>query len=110
MNDTNNDPTGNNRTTVAQAYKFVLDNIGIDRESGRLWSDYINFLKSTPGIIGGSSWQDQNKSDQLRQVYHRAVSTPMTTVNQLWKDYDQFEQTLNKGTVSTIPISSLAKY
>ena len=105
MNDTNNDPTGNNRTTVSQAYKFVMDNIGIDRDSGRLWLDYIQFLKSTPGIIGGNSWQDQNKSDTLRQVYHRAISVPTTTVNQLWKDYDQFEQSLNKGTVSSVYIT-----
>jgi cleavage stimulation factor subunit 3 len=107
MNDTNNDPTGNNRTTVTSAYKFVLDNIGIDRESGQLWVDYIQFLKSTPGVIGGNQWQDQNKSDTLRQVYHRAISTPTTTVNQLWKEYDQFEQTVNKGTVSNLQATSV---
>jgi cleavage stimulation factor subunit 3 len=105
MNDTNNDPTGNSRTLVTQAYEFLLSNVGIDRESGRIWLDYIQFLKTVPGVIGGSSWQDQHKSDQLRKAYHRAISTPMTTVNQLWKDYDQFEQTVNKGTVSNIHIA-----
>ena len=29
MNDLRNDATGNNRTTVSQAYDFVLNNIGI---------------------------------------------------------------------------------
>lgn len=108
MNDTNNDPTGNKRTLVAEAYKFVLDNVGIDRESGQLWLEYIQFLKTTPGTIGGTTWQDQNKSDKLRGAYHRAISTPMTTVNQLWKDYDQFEQTVNKGTVSNAHVMSCA--
>ena len=102
MNDLTNDPTGNARTVVNQAYDFVLSNVGIDRESGRIWQDYIQFLKNVPGQLGGSSWQDQQKSDNLRRAFHRAISTPMTTVNPLWKDYDQFENTLNKATVSTI--------
>jgi cleavage stimulation factor subunit 3 len=102
MNDLTNDPTGNARTVVLQAYDFVLNNVGIDRESGRIWQDYIQFLKSVPGQLGGNSWQDQQKSDNLRKAFHRAISTPMTTVNPLWKDYDQFENTLNKATVSNI--------
>lgn len=107
MNDLNNDPTGNHRVLVQQAYDFVLNNVGIDRESGRIWQDYIQFLKNWPGQLGGSNWQDQHKSDQLRRAYHRAIATPMTTVNQLWKDYDQFENTLNKGTVSNILVTSM---
>jgi cleavage stimulation factor subunit 3 len=102
MNDLTNDPTGNARTVVREAYDFVLNNIGIDRDSGRIWQDYIQFLKSVPGQLGGGSWQDQQKADNLRKAFHRAISTPMTTVNPLWKDYDQFENTLNKATVSNI--------
>jgi cleavage stimulation factor subunit 3 len=100
--DLTNDPTGNARTTVSQAYDFVLNNIGIDRNSGQLWSDYIQFLKGTPGQIGGQGWQDQQKADNLRKAFRRAISTPMTTVNNLWKDYDQFENTQNRATVSYI--------
>ncbi|RAL59998.1 hypothetical protein DID88_000624 [Monilinia fructigena] len=98
MNDLNVDPSGSARATVSQAYDFVLANIGIDRDSGKIWQDYIQFIRSAPGSIGGSSWQDQQKMDQLRKVYQRAICVPMSNVNELWKQYDQFEMGLNKMT------------
>jgi cleavage stimulation factor subunit 3 len=100
MNDLTSDITGNARATVSQAYDFVLANIGIDRDSGRIWQEYIQFIRSAPGQIGGSSWQDQQKMDQLRKAYQRAICVPMSSVNNLWKEYDQFELSLNKITVS----------
>ena len=66
-NDLMNDVSGAARTVVSQAYDFVLANIGIDSQAGRIWQDYIQFIRSAPGQIGGSSWQDQQKMDQLRK-------------------------------------------
>ena len=100
VNDLNNDPTGNARTTVSQAYDFVLANIGIDRESGNIWQEYIQFIRGIPGQLGGSSWQDQQKMDNLRKAYQKAVCVPMSNVASLWKEYDQLEMTFNKATVS----------
>ena len=99
-NDLTNDVSGTARATVSQAYDFVLTNIGMDREAGRIWHEYIQFIKSAPGQVGGTTWQDQQKMDQLRKAYQRAVCVPMTNVNTLWKEYDQFEMSLNKITVS----------
>ena len=99
-NDLTTDVTGTARTTVTQAYEFVLANIGIDRDSGRIWQEYIQFVRSAPGQIGGTSWQDQQKMDQLRKAYQRSIVVPMSSVNGLWKEYDQFEMSLNKMTVS----------
>lgn len=97
-NDLNNDPSGQARRTVTQSYEFVIDNIGVDRDSGDVWLDYVQFIKNGPGQIGGTGWQDQQKMDQLRKVYHRAINIPMSSVNGLWKEYDQFEMGLNKAT------------
>lgn len=99
-NDLTNDATGVARTTITQSYDFVLNNIGIDKDSGRLWQEYIQFVRGAPGQIGGSSWQDQQKMDQLRKAYQRAISVPMSSLNALWKEYDQFEMSLNKITAS----------
>lgn len=99
-NDLTNDVSGTARATVSQAYDFVLANIGMDREAGRIWQEYIQFIKSAPGQVGGTTWQDQQKMDQLRKAYQRAVCVPMANVNTLWKEYDQFEMSLNKITVS----------
>ncbi|OWP04685.1 hypothetical protein B2J93_5704 [Marssonina coronariae] len=97
-NDLTNDTNGAARATVAQSYDFVLANIGIDKDSGRIWQEYIHFVRGAPGQIGGSSWQDQQKMDQLRKAYQRAINVPMSSLNGLWKEYDQFEMSLNKIT------------
>ncbi|KAG9232998.1 hypothetical protein BJ875DRAFT_485530 [Amylocarpus encephaloides] len=98
VNDLLNDLSGSARATISQAYDFVLANIGMDRDSGRIWQEYIQFIRSAPGQIGGTSWQDQQKMDQLRKAYQRAICVPMSNVNNLWKEYDQFEMGLNKLT------------
>ncbi|KAI9822453.1 MAG: Cleavage stimulation factor subunit 3 [Pycnora praestabilis] len=92
------DATSNARTIVNEAYEFVLQNIGVDKDSGAIWQDYVQFIRSYPGNIGGNSWQDQQKMDLLRKAYQRAICVPMQAVNTLWKEYDTFELGLNKMT------------
>jgi cleavage stimulation factor subunit 3 len=104
-NDLTNDVTGTARATISQAYDFVLASIGGDKDSGKIWQEYIQFIRSAPGQMGGSGWQDQQKMDQLRKAYQRAVTVPMSALNGLWKEYDQFEMGLNKITVSLLMIS-----
>ncbi|KAK1585164.1 mRNA 3'-end-processing protein RNA14 [Colletotrichum navitas] len=96
--DLTNDPNGEARRILSMSYDFVIGSVGIDRDSGQLWKDYIQFIKSGPGQVGGSGWQDQQKMDQLRKAYHRAITVPMSALTDLWKDYDQFEMSLNKTT------------
>ncbi|KAF3483810.1 mRNA 3'-end-processing protein rna14 [Arthroderma uncinatum] len=89
---------GDARRTISSAYDLALQHIGIDKDSGNIWVDYIQFLRSGPGNIGGSGWQDQQKMDLLRKAYQRAICIPTQAVNTLWKEYDQFEMGLNKLT------------
>ncbi|KAK4192213.1 hypothetical protein QBC35DRAFT_243635 [Podospora australis] len=93
-----NDVSGTARNVVTQAYEFVLDKVGLDKDSGRIWADYLQFLKTGPGTVGGKEWQDQQKMDQMRKTYQRAICVPIANVNTLWKEYDQFEMGLNKLT------------
>ncbi|KAF2263505.1 hypothetical protein CC78DRAFT_533930 [Lojkania enalia] len=97
-NNVTTDQTGNARSIITQVYEFVLDNVGIDINSGKIWLDYIEFIKSGPGVVGGTSWQDGQKVDQLRKVYQRAVSIPTTATLEIWREYDKFEMSLNKVT------------
>jgi cleavage stimulation factor subunit 3 len=34
--------------------------------------------------------------DLLRKVYQRAIENPMHNLESIWKEYDQFENSLNK--------------
>lgn len=102
VHNTVTDTSGTARQTIHQAYQFALDHVGIDKEAGRLWQEYIQFLKSWPGTVGGSNWQDQQKMDELRKAYQRAICIPNQAVTAIWKEYDQFENGLNKVTVSSM--------
>ncbi|KAI9707545.1 MAG: mRNA 3'-end-processing protein rna14 [Candelina mexicana] len=97
-NNLTTDTAGTARQIVSQAYDFVLQNIGGDKDSGSIWQDYVQFIRTGPGIIGGGNWQDQQKMDLLRKTYQRAICVPTQAVNTLWKEYDSFEMGLNKTT------------
>jgi cleavage stimulation factor subunit 3 len=93
------DQSGQNRQIVTAAYEFVLEQVGIDVTAGKLWIDYIEMLKTGPGMLGGTSWQDMQKMDTLRKVYQRAVSIPHSATLDIWREYDKFEMGFNKATV-----------
>ncbi|KAK2800190.1 mRNA 3'-end-processing protein rna14 [Onygenales sp. PD_10] len=97
-NNLTTDTTGQARGIISSAYDFALQNIGVDKDSAPVWVDYIQFIRSGPGNIGGSGWQDQQKMDLLRKAYQRAICVPTQAVNNFWKEYDQFEMGLNKLT------------
>ncbi|CAG7989791.1 unnamed protein product [Penicillium olsonii] len=92
------DASGQARKTISSAYDLAIQYVGMDKDSGSIWTDYIEFIRSGPGSVGGSGWQDQQKMDLLRKAYQRAISVPTQAVNTMWKEYDQFEMGLNKLT------------
>jgi cleavage stimulation factor subunit 3 len=85
-----------NYKIINDVFQFALKTIGIDKDAGKVWQDYITFLKSGPGTLGGGSWQDGAKADQIRSAYQRAIAVPTEAVTQLWRDYDSFETSLSK--------------
>lgn len=36
----------NARQTIKKAYEFALNHVGQDKDSGEIWRDYIDFLKT----------------------------------------------------------------
>lgn len=97
------DTTGQSRRIISSAYDLALQYVGVDKDSGSIWTDYVQFIRSGPGNVGGSGWQDQQKMDLLRKAYQKAICVPTQAVNNLWKEYDQFEMGLNKLTVNRMP-------
>ena len=93
------DTSGSARGVITQAYDFALKNIGMDKDSGKLWQDYIQFIRSSPGVIGGMNWQDQQKVDTMRKVYQRGISVPTQATQALWKEYDAFERSADPKNV-----------
>ena len=96
------DPNGDNRRVCASAFEFVLGGVGIDKDAGPVWLEYIAFIKSGPGQPGGNNWEDQQKMDELRKAFQRAVCLPTQSIGTLWSEYSNFEMGLNKMTVREI--------
>ncbi|KAK5685897.1 mRNA 3'-end-processing protein rna14 [Elasticomyces elasticus] len=90
------DPDGQNRSTILAGFTAVLEAVGQDPESHNLWREYIDFIKSGPGVLGGEGWQDKQKVDQLRAAYQQAVKVPSGGVMAVWKEYDGFEMGVDK--------------
>ncbi|KAG9027591.1 mRNA 3'-end-processing protein rna14 [Tulasnella sp. JGI-2019a] len=84
------------RDTVRQAYEFALSHVGHDTDSGQIWKDYLDFLKNA--LDSRTTWDAQQRMDALRSVYHRAVVVPLDNVEVLWRELDQYENSLNKIT------------
>lgn len=95
---------------IHAAYEAVINAVGIDKDAGKIWQDYVQFIKSGPGVLGGSNWQDQQKMDLLRKVYQRAICIPTQAVESLWREYNGFEMSLNKLTVRESCGSCLAQH
>ncbi|KAG9126214.1 mRNA 3'-end-processing protein rna14, partial [Ceratobasidium sp. 392] len=87
------------REVVKKAYEFALLHIGHDRSAGDIWREYIDFAKAGEAK---TTWEEQQKMDMLRRLYHRAVVIPLENVEQLWRELDQFENGLNKITVRCV--------
>ncbi|RDB20367.1 mRNA 3'-end-processing protein RNA14 [Hypsizygus marmoreus] len=83
------------RDTVRKSYEFALNHVGQDKDSGEIWRDYIQFLRSGETT---TTWEEQQKMDALRKVYHRAVQIPLDNVEGLWQELEAFETNLNKIT------------
>ncbi|ETS59675.1 hypothetical protein PaG_06607 [Moesziomyces aphidis] len=83
------------RRVLEGAYEFALRFIGNDKEAGPIWTDYIALIKEREARGG---WKEGQKMDDLRRVYQRAVSVPLSNIEAIWKDYDAYENGLNKLT------------
>ncbi|TFK35087.1 hypothetical protein BDQ12DRAFT_706778 [Crucibulum laeve] len=83
------------RDIVRKSYEFALNHVGQDKDSGEIWSEYIQFLKAGETT---TTWEEQQKMDALRKVYHRAVQIPLDNVERLWQELETFETNLNRIT------------
>ncbi|MCO5588091.1 hypothetical protein L7F22_042046 [Adiantum nelumboides] len=83
------------RKVIEGAYEFALRFIGQSRDSGEVWRDYINLLKERET---SNQWQAGQKMDDIRRAYQRAVAVPLAIVEQIWREYDAYENGLNRIT------------
>ncbi|PRP86401.1 hypothetical protein PROFUN_05320 [Planoprotostelium fungivorum] len=78
---------------ATKAYEAALDRLGGDIASTPIWIDYLNFINEQPTK---NQLDEGQKNSQLRRIYQRAIEVPMHKLEDIWKQYDAFENGLNK--------------
>ncbi|KAG6552890.1 hypothetical protein Mapa_005545 [Marchantia paleacea] len=90
-----NDNRGNEgREEMKKAYEFMLGHLGVDIAAGPVWMEYISFLKAAPAL---TPQEESQRMTSIRKAYQKAVLTPIHLVEQLWKDYESFENSVSRA-------------
>lgn len=87
------------RNHVLRAYQRAVDQVGLDISSYPIWFEYVKLVKelgNTPNVVDQSQFMEM-----ARKIYARALQHPMHGLDVLWKDYEVWEYSLNKLTVSS---------
>lgn len=86
---------------IRKAFDFMLGYVGADMASGPVWMEYITFLKSLPAQ---TAQEESIRMTAIRKTYQKAIITPTHHVEQLWREYENFENSVSrqlaKGLVS----------
>ncbi|RXH89167.1 hypothetical protein DVH24_031524 [Malus domestica] len=76
-----------------KAFDFMLSYVGADIASGPVWMEYLTFLKSLPAL---NTQEESQRMTAVRKVYQKAIVTPTHHIEQLWKDYENFENSVSR--------------
>ncbi|GLT27717.1 hypothetical protein SLA2020_026950 [Shorea laevis] len=76
-----------------KAFDFMLNYVGVDIASGPVWMEYITFLKLLPAT---SPQEESQRMTAVRKAYQKAILTPTHLIEQLWKEYENFENSVSR--------------
>ncbi|XP_039053919.1 cleavage stimulation factor subunit 77-like isoform X2 [Hibiscus syriacus] len=76
-----------------KAFDFMLSYVGADIASGPVLMEYIAFLKSLPA---SNLQEESQRMTAVRKAYQRVIVTPTQHIEQLWKDYENFENSVSR--------------
>ncbi|KAM7273744.1 hypothetical protein ACFE04_028408 [Oxalis oulophora] len=76
-----------------KAFDFMLSYVGSDIGSGPVWMEYINFLKSLPAM---HPQEESQRMIAVRKVYQRAIVAPTHHLEQIWREYEMYENSVSR--------------
>ena len=125
------------REKVTQAYETALEvGAGFAQNNHLIWKRYVNFVKSwtepvnySAAALSLASWMPQGSPPvlppadpahdhsssqkqlaQLRTIYQRGVTHPMTGLDQFWQEYEAFERSHSDSLGTILVAEWLPKY
>jgi len=82
------------RDEMRKAFEFMLSHIGFDITAGPVWLEYISFLKAAPAL---TPQEESQRMTAVRKAYQKAVLAPVHLVEQIWKEYENFENSVSRA-------------
>lgn len=79
----------------------------MDISSTQIWQDFLTFLR---GAKAGNHFEEGNNMTAIRKLCQRATENPMHNLESIWKEYDQFENGLNKILAKALLAEQSPKY
>lgn len=92
---------------MSKAYEFALEKMGIDNLSYPLWADYVYFLKSCEAV---GSYAENQKITATRKIYQKGIGTPFAGIENFWKDYIVFEQSIHQRIAEKMQVERGKEY
>jgi len=89
----NSDQYSNTRKTYESAFETAIENIGFSLDANIIWRKYIDFVLEWPDAREIDSGK---KLTALRDLYQRAVSSPMDHLDSFWREYEEWEMKAGK--------------
>ena len=83
---------------IRGALEFAVGRLGEEYGAGPLWVDYITFLKTAqPAVLHPDSLNAESaRMGDVRKAYQRALVCPHNGLEQLWREYDGWENSLSR--------------
>ncbi|KAL1557973.1 Cleavage stimulation factor subunit 77 [Salvia divinorum] len=90
-----------------KAFEFMLNYVGSDIASGPVWMEYVAYLKSLPAQ---TTLEESQRMTTIRKIYQRAIVMPTHHVEQLWRDYENFENSVSRALAKGLVTEYQPKY
>jgi len=100
------------RKATIDAYELAISHASFVYNNHVLWKQYLQYVKSwipNPAITTDHGLA-QKQMLQLRSLYQRLVTHPMTGLDQLWQEYETFERSQNEHLATALIDEFKPKY
>jgi hypothetical protein len=126
------------RDVVVKAYETAIDRgAGFSTNNHLIWRRYVNYVKSWTDVVNYTAYAHtllqwhtsgsptpalpppdpaydqsttQKQLSQLRSIYQRGITHPMTGLDQYWQEYEMFERSHSEALGSVMIAEWLPRY
>ena len=100
------------RQATVDAYEVAVSYASFVNNNHLLWKQYLSYVKSWTSSAAAATDHSlaQKQMVQLRSIYQRLVTHPMTGLDQLWQEYEAFERGQSEQLAAALIAEFAPKY